>query len=837
MKAVIMAGGEGSRLRPLTSNQPKPMMPLVNRPMMEHIVQLLRRHGFDEIVVTLAFMPNAIRTYFGDGSEFGVRMVYATEEHPLGTAGSVRNAMDELDERFLVISGDVLTDIDLTKLVTFHEKRKALATIGLVAVENPLEFGIVITRDDGSIERFLEKPTWGQVFSDTINTGIFVLEPEIFDYIDEGRPVDFSSEVFPKVLGAGEPLFGFVAAGFWEDVGTLEAYVRAHKDVLDGKVEVEIAGFQLSEGVWLGEGAEVHPDATIVGPALIGDSCRVEAGAHLGEYTVLGDNVRVREGTDLQRTVIHDNTYLGQTVRLRGTVVGRACDLRNGVRCEEGVVLGDECFIGENAVLGAGVKVYPFKTVEQAAVVNSSIVWESRGARTLFGRDGVSGLANVDISPELATRVAMAWGTTMKKGTTVITSRDSSRAARMLKRAMMAGLNASGVHCLDLEIASVPVTRFLARQPVAAAGATVRLVEGDPQSVVIRFFDDQGLDLSESGQRKIERIFNREDFRRVFPGEIGDIGFPPRALEQYTAALESTVDGELLRDAGLKAVIDYGYGSTSFVMPNVLAKVGADVLAVNPYAATHGAMEFDPDTHAEQVSALVRASGAHLGAVIDPDGEHLCLIDDTGHVLSHTEALLAFLELVGDHLMGDRVALPVGCTSHAAAIMAKHDVAVQWTKMSTAALMDAASEPGVGFTAGLDGGYILPGFLPAFDAAAALVKALELLARTGRRLSDVVASLPRPHLAHETVITPWEQKGAVMRGLVEMTKERRIELVDGVKIHHDDLGGAGGEQQAWALALPDPEEPVTHIWAEAGSTSDAKRLAQEYARRVRQLVR
>src|SRR5687767_1960442 len=215
-----MAGGEGTRLRPLTSNQPKPMMPIANRPMMEHIVELLKEHGFEDIVVTVAFLANTIRNYFGDGSEFGVRMVYATEETPLGTAGSVRNAMAELeDERFLVISGDVLTDIDLSAVVRFHEEKGALATIGLKSMENPLEFGIVITREDGSIERFLEKPTWGQVFSDTINTGIFVLEPEIFDAIPPDRPVDFSSEVFPRLLDDGQPVFGAIAAGYWEDVG------------------------------------------------------------------------------------------------------------------------------------------------------------------------------------------------------------------------------------------------------------------------------------------------------------------------------------------------------------------------------------------------------------------------------------------------------------------------------------------------------------------------------------------------------------------------------------------------------------------------------------------
>ncbi|MCU1452961.1 MAG: nucleotidyl transferase [Acidimicrobiales bacterium] len=828
MKAVIMAGGEGTRLRPLTSNCPKPMLPLANRPMMEHIIELLRGHGIDEVVVTVAFLANQIRTYFGDGSEFGVRMVYATEDQPLGTAGSVRNAMAELDERFLVISGDVLTDIDLTKIVDQHEEKKALATIGLVAVDNPLEFGIVITRADGSIERFLEKPTWGQVFSDTINTGIFVLEPEIFDYIDPDRPVDFSSDVFPKLLADGRPLFGAVAEGYWEDVGTLEAYVSAHKDVMDGKVRVTVPGFELNQGVWLGEGAEVHPEAVIHGAAVIGENCRIEAGAQIGDYTVLGNNVRVRGEADINRTVIHENAYIGEGVRVRGAVIGRASDLRKGARLDDGVVLGDECFIGEGAQISAGVKIYPFKTVERGAIINSSIIWESKGARSLFGRTGVAGLANVDITPELAARVAMAWATTLKKNATVITSRDSSRASRMLKRAFMAGLNASGVNVLDLEVASVPVTRFLTHQPMAVAGITIRLVAGDSQSVVMRFFDGDGIDVTEDAQRKIERLFNREDFRRVLASEIGDIGFPPRALEQYTAALGDTVDLAAVRAAHFKLVVDYGFGSTSFVMPNVLSKLGADVLGVNPYASTTGIIGFDRDEHAARVGTLVRASGAHLGAVIDPDGEHLTLIDDGGDVLTDSEARLAFVSLVSGHLLGDRIALPVNTSRVAEQLANRRGVKVQSTKTSTAALMAAASEAGVGFAASDDGGFILPGFLPAFDAGAALVKMLELLAKEGMRLSAVRESLPRVHLAHEEVVTPWEQKGLVMRSLVELSKDRRLELIDGVKVLHDD---------GWVLALPDPEEPVTHIWAEGDDQATATQLAKEYTRRIRQMLR
>lgn len=823
-----MAGGEGTRLRPLTSNQPKPMMHLANRPMMEHIVRLLSRHGFDDIVVTVAFMANNIRSYFGDGSEFGVRMVYATEETPLGTAGSVRNAMDELDERFLVISGDVLTDIDLTKIVDFHESKGALATIGLTAVDNPLEFGIVITNEDGSIERFLEKPGWGQVFSDTVNNGIFVLEPEIFDYIAPDRPVDFSSEVFPKLLDEGRQMYGFVSEGYWEDVGTLTAYVSAHKDILDGRVDLGVPGFRLDGSIWLGEGTEIDPDAQVEGPAVLGDHCKVEAGARLGAYTVLGNNVMVRSDAQLDRTVVHDGAYIGQNVRLLGTVIGRNSDLRTGARCDDGVVLGDECFVGADAHIGANVKVYPFKTVEAGAVVNQSLVWESRGSRSLFGKDGISGLANVDITPELVTRVGMAYATTLKKGSTVTTSRDSSRSARMLKRSLMAGINAAGVNVDDLEVAPVPVTRFQVRSQRARGGITIRMVEGDPQSVVIRFFDDLGTDISEATARKIERTFYREDYRRVFPGDIGDIGYPPRAIEYYTQAIVDAIDTVAIREQSFKVVIDYAYGTSSFVMPNVLAKLGADVLAVNPYASTLGALAFERTAHASNVATLVRSSGAHLGAVIDPDGEHITFIDDEGHILTDVEALLALVSLVGATTgPGCRIAVPVSAPSQVATIAGEHGLEVLWTKLSTPALMASALSDDIVMGASLDGGYIFPRFLPAFDATAAFATMLELLARTGTRLSKLVGSLPRTHVIHETVSTPSEHKGGVMRSLVE-NATGELALIDGVKEMSD-----GG----WVLVLPDPEDPISHIWAEAESDSDARRLAQDYAGRIRKLLR
>ena len=822
-----MAGGQGTRLRPLTSNLPKPMMPIANRPMMEHVVDLLRSHGLTDIVVTLAFLPDAIRNHFGDGSEFGVRITYVTEEVPLGTAGSVRNAAELLDDTFLVISGDVLTDVDLGTVIGTHRDNRALATIGLTPVENPLEFGIVITDENGAIERFLEKPTWGQVFSDTINTGIFVLEPEIFDHIEEGRPVDFSGEVFPALLEAGEPLFGSVVEGYWEDVGTLDSYLRVHADVLDRRAHVVVPGFAIREGVWLGEGVDLDPEAMIDGPALIGDNCRIEARARLGPYTVLGSNVRVREGTDLERVVIGDHTYLGHNVDLKGTVTGRSCDIRDGARALEGAVLGDECFIGAGASLAEDVKVFPFKTVEAGAVVNSSIVWESRGARNLFGRDGVSGLANVDLTPELAVRVAMAWGSTLPRGSTVVASRDTSRSARALKRALMAGLNCTGVNVLDLEAQSVPVTRFMTRSPVAAGGVTIRLVEGDPDSVVMRFFDDRGLDITEARQRSIERVFQREDYRRVMPSAIGEINVPSRPLERYAAAIAETLDMEAIGARAHKIVIDYSHGSTALVLPSVLAKLEAEVLAVNPYVSTVKAMEFNPLAQAGRVADLVRTSGADLGVVMDPDGEHLMMVDDTGKVLDPIHSLLAvclLLARTGPHT----VAVPVAATAQVERIVEATGGEVRRVAMSTGALQRAALRQGVDLAVSLDDGFIFGDVGGGYDAAATLAKVLELLARTGLRMSEVVARLEPVHVLTEAVPTPWDSKGQVMRRLVEQFGARDPILIDGIRIPHGD---------GWVLVLPDPGEPLTRIWAEGPDDATARRLVEEYTRRIVELSR
>ena len=824
MKAVVMAGGEGTRLRPMTANQPKPLLPVVNRPIMEHVLRLLRRHGLTDTVVTVQFLASLIRNYFGDGAELGMNLRYATEEAPLGTAGSVKNAEAELrDGRFVVISGDALTDIDLTDLARFHQQNQALVTVALKRVPNPLEFGIVITRDDGRIDRFLEKPSWGQVFSDTVNTGVYVMEPEIFDYVSAGEPVDWSQQVFPKLLQLGAPLFGYVADAYWEDVGTLDSLLQVQADVLNRQVDVEIDGFEMMPGVWVCEGADVDPEAILKGPVYIGGYAKVEGGAELREYTVLGSNVVVKNSAFLHRAVIHDNVFIGPQTNLRGCIVGKNTDIMRGARLEEGAVVGDECVVEEEAFISSGVRVYPFKTIEAGALVNTSVIWESRGQRNLFGPRGVSGLVNVEITPELAVRLASAYATTLKKGDVVTTSRDVSRAARALTRAVISALNASAINVRDLEAAPAPVTRFAIAHSDASGGVMVRTTPGDAQSVDIVFLDERGADLSPGAQRRLERVFSRQEFRRAFPGEIADLSFPARLLEDYSQEVLRCIDTSGIPEAELKVVIDTAGGTAALVLPTLLGRIGVDVLTVNNRLDE----AFPTETPAEHMRALERlgelvaSSRAAFGVRFDPVGERISLVDERGVIVHDDRALLVLMDLVAAERHGGSIALPITTTRIAEDVARFHRVTVRWAPSSPDELTKAVAAGDAIFAGDGRGGFVVPEFSTSIDGIAAFVRLTGLVARTKLTLSQIDSRIPQAHVLRRSVPTPWAAKGMVMRSVVEAAGGHRLDTTDGVRIVEDE--------RRWVLVLPDPAEATTHLWAEGPDQDSAAALLQHWA--------
>jgi mannose-1-phosphate guanylyltransferase/phosphomannomutase len=824
MKAVVMAGGEGTRLRPLTSNQPKPMVPIVGKPCMEHILELLREHGLDEVIVTVAFLPQAIRGYFGTGESLGMEIGYSVEATPLGTAGSVRLAADHLDETFLVISGDALCDIDLTALIAFHREKGAAVTIALKSVDNPLEFGIVVTDEDGRVERFLEKPSWGQVFSDTINTGIYVLEPEVLKHVPADRPYDFSKELFPLLLEMGRPIYGHVCTGYWQDIGNLDQYRQANFDALDEKVRLDIPGIRLRGNIWVGESVELDELERIEGPSYIGNYCRVAADASVGPYSVLGPSVTLREGARTVRSVIDASTYIGRAALVEGAIVGSSCDVRSHVRIHEGVAIGDEVTIGAESVISAGVRIYPFKEVESGAQIYESLIWESRATSRLFGADGVaSGLVNVDLTPEAAVRIAAALGTALKRGSRVVASREAPLSCRMIKRAMLSGLTSTGVDVADLRTLPAAVSRHFLKTEGYDAGFHIGTSATDPEVVQIRFFEQPGIQLTPALQKEIEKHFSRRELRRAAATGVGDIAYPARVRESYAQDLLATLDIGAIRERGFRLVVDYGYSSASTVMPLVLAPLGIEAVSAHEFGVSGAA---DPQEGGQallresigQAKRLVRAVGADFGAVLDRAGERLYLIDERGHEISVEQALLLYLSLIASNGHRGKLAFPITITSQVDRLVEGSELEIVRTPASLAELTKAAAQGGVVFGGAMGGGYVFPDFLPAYDAVASLTKLLELLAPVRRPLSELVAELPSTTLVHRPLPCPWAMKGTVMRILNERLSGRDVDLMDGIKVF---------DERGWAQVLPDPDEPLIHIYAEGVDEQATAELESE----------
>ena len=649
------------------------------------------------------------------------------------------------------------------------------------------------------------------------------MEPDIFKYVAAGESVDWSQDVFPKLLDLGAPVFGYVADAYWEDVGTLESLMQVQADVLNRQVDIDIEGFEMMPGVWVCEGAEVDPEAILKGPLYIGDYAKVEGGAELREYTVLGSNVVVKSGAFLHRAVVHDNVFIGPQVNLRGCIIGKNTDIMRAARIEEGAVVGDECVVEEEAYISAGVKVYPFKTIEAGALVNTSVIWESRGQRNLFGPRGVSGLVNVEITPELAVRLASAYATTLKKGDVVTTSRDVSRAARALKRAVISALTASAINVRDLEAAPAPVSRFEIAHSDSAGGIMIRTTPGDAQSVDISFLDERGADLSQGARRKLERVFSRQEFRRAFPGEIADMTNPSRTLEDYSQEVMRCVDTTGVLDAGLKVVIDTAGGTAALVLPTLLGRIGIDVLTVNNRLDESSPTETVAEhmRALERLGELVASSRAAFGVRFDPVGERISLVDERGVIVHDDRALLVLMDLVAAELHSGSIAIPITTTRIAEDVARFHHVTTRWAPTSPDELTKAAGFEDAIFAGDGRGGYVIPEFNTAIDGIAAFVRLTGLVARTKLTLSQIDARIPQAHVLRRSVPTPWAAKGMVMRSVVEAAGDRELDTTDGVRVVEDD--------GRWVLVLPDPAEATTHLWAEGPDADSATELLEEWA--------
>ncbi|UCC86164.1 MAG: mannose-1-phosphate guanyltransferase [Anaerolineales bacterium] len=829
MKAVVMAGGSGSRLRPLTVGRPKPMVPLVNKPVLAHILDLLKRHNFSEVVITVQYLADLIQDYFGDGSSVGLTIHYAVEEVPLGTAGSVKNAQRYLDEPFLVISGDDVADIDLSDIFRFHREHRSLATLTLKSVTSPLEYGIVTTDGEGHITQFLEKPSWGQVISDTVNTGVYVLEPEVLDLLEPDAQYDFSQDVFPALLSKGAPLFGYVTDGYWCDIGNIQAYMKATTDVLEGKVRHIKMGNHIGGGVWVGQGVEIAPDAALYGPLYLGNEVKIKGGVVIHGPAVIRDYTIVDNRVQIERSVIWRNCYVGEAAEVRGSVISRQCNLKAKAVLFEGTVVGDHSLIGEGAVIHPNVKIWPGKEIEPGATVKSSIIWGSQGRRVLFGRYGVTGVVNVDLTPEFAARLGAAFGATLPKGSLITINRDPHRSPRMLKRAIISGLPSAGVNAWDLGTQPIPVARYYTHHSDAVAGVHVRLSPYDQRVVDIRFIDSTGHNLDDAQKRHVEQVFFREDFRRVYLDEIGTINYAPQVVERYTEGFLRAINYDAIRNAQFYIVVDYANAPISAVLPGILSKLNCNVVALNANI-DETRMAIQPHAFQaalERLGLIASALSTNIGVRLDVGGEKIFLVDNQGNRLENTTAAAAIAKLAFRAIPGATVAVPVTMPNVFEQIADQHGGHVIRTKVDSHTLTKVACETSVTMAADGNGNFIFSEFQCASDGLMAIAKLLEFLATQQTTLQQVIAELPPFKVAQSQVSCPWEVKGLVMRRLNEHSRRSQVETTDGVKITLNETD--------WVLVLPDPDYPLFRIYAESASQDQAKALTQKYVDLVKKL--
>ena len=811
MKAVIMAGGEGTRLRPLTCNRPKPMVPVVNTPVMEHIIKLLKKHGFKDIAVTLQYMPDSIKDYFDDGSEFGVNLKYFVEDSPLGTAGSVKNAEDFLTETFVVISGDALTDLDISKAVAFHKEKHSMATLVLKKVDIPIEYGVVVTDKEGRITRFLEKPSWGEVFSDTVNTGIYILSPEIFSFFNKNEVFDFSKDLFPILLKNNLPMFGYVTQDYWCDIGDVNAYMQVHYDILDKKVKVEIPGVEIREGIWIGEGVYLERDALIKAPAFIGKNSVVHSDSVIDAYSIIGENCTVESRSSIKKSIIWRGCKIAEKVQLRGCILCDKIKFSKASSAFEGAIIGEKCTIGEHSAVRPGIKVWPNKIIDSDTEINANLIWGTRYSRSLFGHKGITGENNIAITPEFISRLGAAFGSICSRNARIAVSTDEHQVSNSLKQSLIAGLLSAGIEVYDTGSTLLPVIRSAIVYFKLNGGIHISFSR-ERDNITIDFLNSSGNNINRKDERKVENTFIREEFTRCEANDIKPVINISQHKIYYIQSVINTIKSKKIEG---KILILAKSPLLRETIESTLNKLNCDYNFVNNIDYRHSGSF----SAVKRIGTLVKSQGYDFGAIFDDNGEKVLLIDRSGRIISD-DLYLAIISLI--HLQnyrGSSVVVPLQTSGAVEKIAEKYGGRVLRTKTSTKELMNSILKED-------SQQEMMEFFLMNFDALYAVVRILDYMQSNDIRLDEMVDSIPRFYMNKAVIKCSWGAKGKVISTLIDENDDSNIETTDGLKIICKD---------GWTLILPDDEKPICRIISEGVSQEFAQELTDFYIKRIKRI--
>ena len=566
MKAIIMAGGQGTRLRPLTCSVPKPLSRLCGRPVVHYILDLLDKHGFEEAIFTLGYKAEQIEDLFESGRYKNVALRFSREESPLGTAGCVKNALtngfsvsdkDLRKENFLVISGDALCDFDLSGALGYHEKKSAAATIITKRVDDPREYGLVLS-EKGKITGFSEKPSYLSCMGDCANTGVYVLSSEVLKLIPNNASIDFARDVFPKMMSLKMPLYAYEETGYWCDIGDFSTYAKSQFDILTGKVKCDLSelGNKLADGIY--SKSEIPANVKITSPCYIGQNVGFSVSKNTASGTirinssVIGDNVSIGNNTKILDSIILDSAFISDGVTANGAIVCPEAKLLHSASIYEGSVVGEGCLIGREAIVSGGVKIWNKKTIPPGANVTRDIKFGER-TETGLSDKGVCGETNAEISPEFCARLGAALACTIVKAdshfsgqqpgacSSVAISCENNNASIALKHAIMAGAAGGGGDVFDVGTASIP--QLIHASMLLNCGIIARVKANAFTEVEI--LARGGLNLTRVQERRLEAAITRSEYKNADWNNFGrlHVAFEGAGFDNiYNSALYSHAD-------------------------------------------------------------------------------------------------------------------------------------------------------------------------------------------------------------------------------------------------------------------------------------------------------
>lgn len=760
MKAIIMAGGEGTRLRPLTCDCPKPMMRLLDRPVMEYSLSLLARHGVSEAAVTLGYLPERISDYFGD-EHSGVKLSYYTERTPLGTAGGLAQARDFLTETFCVLSGDGVTDIDLTRALDFHRAHNSIATVVLKRVADPMAYGLVITDGDGRITSFLEKPAWGDVVSDTVNTGIYILEPEALDMIT-ASPYDFGRDLFPKMAAQGR-LYGCVMDGYWCDIGDMNAYMQVNRDALDGMID--LPQLKNARRIILDPAAHMDESALVEAPCYIGPGAVVGREAHIGAYSVIGNHAVVGDFSSVKRGILWPGARLDEGAQARGCVLAKDAVLGACARAFEGSVLGTGAVAGTDSEIAPETCVWPGKSVSEAVRQDSNLVWGASATNRAF-HDGTLPVR----SPGEALRFAQAYAA-CRRPREVLLARAPSAVASAIWHGCACGLMAQGAYVLDAGVCTEPQLRY-ALSLLHADGALLADSSG------ITPFAPNGCRISLRDQRAMCALVARQDFPQPFSAITHPLAPSGRSEHAYVAMLAS-----------------------AFTAPPDCAP------PVAVYSTDHYQLDL-AERALTRAGLRVRCEWEDELMELGPGEIGVWLADGGGSaVLSHEGRLLADVEM---ELLRAWTALEMNETRIIAASRATRAISDVAARYGADVLRVPGARPA--WESAMCDGYPLQ-FRLATDGVFFAVSALSALVKNGLTLAQWLSQMPKVHRYERMLPLSDNMRGRILRALAE--QEDGIAVDDGLTIDREN---------AFAWISPDESRPECRIVSESRDAEIAQEL-------------